>query len=55
MTEYQSWRQMSSELAGLNPIELEFWKAVRFHSDEFVDVAVVEQIPQILFLHRKVF
>jgi hypothetical protein len=50
-----TWRQMRSELAGFNPVKLEFWKAVRFPSDEFIDVAVVERFPQVLFLHRKVF
>ncbi len=37
---------MNSELAGLNPIELEFGKAVRFPSDKIVDVAVVKRVPQ---------
>jgi len=53
-SENQSRRQMSSELAGLNPIELELWKAVRFPSDKFVDIAVVKCVPQVLFLHRKI-
>jgi hypothetical protein len=46
---------MNSKLAGLNPVELEFWKSVRFPSDEFIDVAVVKRFPQVLLLHRKIF
>jgi hypothetical protein len=42
MGEDHTWRQMRSELAGLNPVKLEFWMAVRFSTDEFVDVAVVK-------------
>jgi hypothetical protein len=46
---------MNSELEGLNPVELEFWKIVRFPSDELVDVAVVKRCSQVLLLHRKIF
>jgi hypothetical protein len=45
---------MSSELTGLNPVELKLRKSVRFSSDEFVDVAVVKRIPQVLLFHRKI-
>ncbi len=41
-SEDHSRRQVNSELAGFNPIELKFWKGVRLHNDELVDVAVVE-------------
>jgi hypothetical protein len=54
-SEDHSRRQVNSELAGFNPVELEFWKGVRFPNDELVDVAVVKASPQVLFLHRKVF
>ncbi len=41
-SEDHSRRQVNSELAGFNPVELKFWKGVRLHNDELVDVAVVE-------------
>jgi hypothetical protein len=47
------WK-VHSELTGLNPVKLKFRKSVRLPSDELVDVAVVKQIPKLLFLHRKV-
>jgi hypothetical protein len=50
-SEDHSRRQVNSELAGFNPIELKFWKGVRLHNDELVDVAVVEWFPQVLLLH----
>jgi hypothetical protein len=53
-SEDHSRRQVNSELAGFNPVELEFWKGVRLPSDELIDVAVVKGFPQVLFLHRKI-
>jgi hypothetical protein len=51
-SEHKTRRQMSSKLAGFNRVKLEFWKAVRFSSDELVGVAVVKEFPQVLFFHR---
>jgi hypothetical protein len=41
------------ELAGLNPIVLEFWKRVLLPSDEFVDLLFIKLTPEVLFLLRK--
>jgi hypothetical protein len=43
------FREVNRNLARFNPVILEFWKRVRFSSDEFVDFAVVKRIPQNLF------
>ena len=35
-------RKVCCELSRFNPVKLEFWKAVRFSSDELVDVTIVK-------------
>ncbi len=40
------FREVNRNLARFNPVKLEFWKRVRFSSDEFVDFAIVKRIPQ---------
>jgi len=55
MSEENTRWKMCSELAGFNPVKLELRKAVRFPSDELVDVAVVKRFPQILFLASERF
>ena len=44
-------REVYRQLTRFNPVILEFWKRVRFASDEFVDFAVVKRFPQNLVFH----
>ncbi len=41
------WK-VSRKLTRFNPVKLEFRKAVRFSSNELIDVTVVKQFPQVL-------
>ena len=45
---------MDRELAGLNPVVLEFWKRVLLTSDELVDLLLVELAPKMLLFFREV-